>query len=128
MQTIQNGENKIDIIMQKNNKGHCTSLSCKLTSTEFREHKATILSQLKEKIISTKLLGNGIALCFPGNDDMLDKLIAFIKAERICCDFFTFNILVGNNKKDIWLELTGPDGVKEFIKTELGFDTEKQKL
>jgi len=66
-----------------------------------------------------KELENGYAFKFNGTDNMLDELTEFIKTERECCDFFTFNLSIGGDKKEIWLELTGPKEAKEFIKTEM---------
>jgi hypothetical protein len=44
----------------------------------------------------------------------------FIKTERECCDFFTFNLSISGDKSETWLELTGAEGAKDFISTELG--------
>lgn len=95
-------------------------LSCKLTTPEFRERKETIIASLKQQILEKKALENGVAFRFPGTDNVLDELIAFIKTERECCGFFMFTISVSGNKSEAWLELTGADGVKEFITSELG--------
>lgn len=45
----------------------------------------------------------------------------FIKTERECCDFFIFGLSVSGDKIQIWLELTGAAGAKDFITAELGF-------
>ena len=49
--------------------------------------------------------------------EMLDVLNDFIKTERMCCDFFTFQITVDGEYA--WLELSGPVGTKQFIQDEL---------
>lgn len=103
-------------------KNETASLSCKLTTPELRKRKATVLAFLREKVTAKKELKNGFAFCFPGSDEMLDTLVEFIKSERMCCDFFTFTLFVSDDKSEIWLELTGPEGVKGFMKTELGFE------
>lgn len=95
-------------------------LSCKLTTAEFRERKTTLLAGLKAQVLEKKELLNGYAFKFPGTDKMLDELTGFIKSERQCCDFFTFNLTVSGTKPEIWLELTGPEGAKEFVSSELG--------
>lgn len=105
---------------QNGNNTECTP-TCKLTSQELRERKNTVLMKLREKITEKKELEHGYAFKFPGTDAMLDELIEFIKTERECCDFFLFNLTISGNKKEIWLELTGPEGTKEFIVTELEF-------
>lgn len=95
-------------------------LACKLTTPELRERKGTVLKSLKAKIVEKKELGNGYAFKFTGTDEILDELTEFIKTERECCDFFVFNFSISGDKSEAWLELTGPEGSKDFIKSELG--------
>ena len=48
---------------------------------------------------------------------MLDQVLSFIKTERLCCDFFTFNIHVTEN--EALMSVTGPDWAKDFLKQEI---------
>lgn len=98
-----------------------TEVTCKLTSTELRERKKTVIAGLRKKIIEKRELKNGYAFKFPGNDAVLDELVTFIKTERECCDFFTFGLSVSGDKSETWLELTGAGNTKDFITSELGF-------
>lgn len=98
-----------------------TEVSCKLTSPELRERKKTVIASLSKKIIEKKELKDGYAFKFSGTDTILDELIAFIKTERECCDFFTFGLSVSGDKSEAWLELTGAESAKDFITSELGF-------
>jgi hypothetical protein len=52
-------------------------------------------------------------------DGMVDELASFVRTERICCDFFIFNLSISGDNSQVWLEITGPKGAKEFIKAEL---------
>ncbi|MGE0568976.1 MAG: hypothetical protein AB7O73_13630 [Bacteroidia bacterium] len=97
-----------------------TELSCKLTSPELLERKATVIASLRKQMIEKKELKNGYAFKFNGSDSMIDELTEFVKTERQCCDFFTFNLSISGDKSEAWLELTGIDGAKDFILTELG--------
>ena len=63
---------------------------------------------------------NGFAFKFPGTDKVIDELTEFIKTERACCDFFVFGLSISGNKNETWLKLTGPEGTKEMITSELG--------
>lgn len=92
-------------------------LSCKLTSPELRKRKEEVIAVLKSKMQETQELANGYKYKFDATDEMLDQLTAFLKSERACCDFFDFNLALTD--KIVWLSITGPDGVKDFIKTEL---------
>lgn len=94
-------------------------LTCTLTSSELQKRKANVLHNLRRQILSKKELEHGYAFKFSGTDQVLDQLSEFIKTERACCDFFTFRLLITGDKSEIWLELTGPEGTKDFITTEL---------
>lgn len=79
-----------------------------------------LLKSLQEKVIEKKELPDGYAFRFPGSDAMVDELVEFIKTERECCDFFIFNLSISGDKSEAWLELTGVEGAKDFVKDELG--------
>lgn len=97
-----------------------TEMTCKLTSPELRKRKETVIASLKQKMIYKRELTNGYAFKFPGTDNALDELAEFIKTERECCDFFIFGLSISGDKSEAWLELTGAEGVKDFITAELG--------
>lgn len=94
-------------------------MTCKLTSPELRERKATVLANLKKQVIERKELPNGFSYKFTGTDGMVDELATFIKTERQCCDFFEFGLSIKGDASAVWLTITGEKGVKDFIKTEL---------
>lgn len=74
---------------------------------------------LKSKVQDSQELEDGYKYKFEASDNMLDQLTAFVKSERICCEFFEFTIVLRDNIT--WLSITGPEGAKEFIRTELEF-------
>ncbi len=94
-------------------------VSCKLTSPELRKRKEEVIAVIKTKILDKQELADGYKYKFEATDDMLDQLTAFLKSERACCDFFDFNLSLSD--KIVWLSITGPDGAKGFIKTEMDF-------
>ena len=94
-------------------------LTCKLTTPELRQRKATVITSLKGQMLAKKELKNGYSYKFVGTDKMVDELAEFVKTERECCDFFTFNLSISGDKSEVWLKITGPKGAKDFIRTEL---------
>ncbi len=96
-------------------------LSCKLTTPELQQRKKTVVAELKSLLLEKTELKNGFKYKFDGSDKMLDLLNSFIKTERLCCDFFVFNLTASSDTKFTWLELTGPEGVKDFIEYEIEF-------
>jgi hypothetical protein len=101
-------------------KNQSGELSCKLSSPQLIKRKETVLKSLKKQILETRELPDGYAFKFPGTDKVLDELNEFIKTERTCCDFFIFGLSVSGDQSEAWLELTGPEGAKDFISAELG--------
>lgn len=96
------------------------TMSCKLTSPELQERKITIIANLKAQILEKKEIDNGYTYKFSGTDAIIDELSQFIKTERKCCSFFDFTIEIeGVEDGNIWLAITGPEGVKDFIKEDL---------
>lgn len=96
-------------------------LTCKLTTPELQQRKKTVIAELKNLLLEKTETENGFKYKFDGTDVMLDKLNEFIKTERLCCDFFVFTLTATSDAKATWLELSGPEGTKEFIKHEIDF-------
>ena len=107
-------------IGQSKNSGMGTtskSVTCKLTTPDLQKRKATVIAELKALVISRTELSNGFGYKFEGTDEILDKLNTFIKTERMCCDFFTFQLTVKDN--NALLNITGPEGARQFLKEEV---------
>lgn len=94
------------------------TLSCKLSAPELRKRKEAIISQLKTLVLEKQALPHGYKYRFHYTDATLDIVTSFIKSERTCCSFFNFTLQI-NNDQTIWLELSGPEGAKAFIQSEL---------
>ena len=92
-------------------------VTCKLTTPELQKRKATVIADLKSLVLERTELKDGYSYKFEGKDQILDKLNDFIKTERMCCDFFTFQVTVEENTA--LLKITGPNGSKEFLKEEV---------
>lgn len=98
----------------------CKKLACNLTSYELSERKENIIANLKTEVLAKQEIETGFRYTFKGSDAMLEQLIAFIKSERICCPFFTFSLTIEDNNSVAILTITGPEGAKEFIISDLG--------
>lgn len=97
------------------------TIACKLTSPELQQRKATVISSLKRQMLRKEELTDGYRYQFKGTDALLDELLDFIKTERQCCDFFQFSLQVAGDASETQLSITGPEGAKAFIETELAF-------
>jgi len=49
----------------------------------------------------------------------LDGVARFVSAEQRCCPFLRFEIVVAAADGPVWLQMTGPDGTREFLAAEL---------
>lgn len=96
-------------------------LTCKLTTAELRQRKRTVIAELKGLVKEKIETDSGYRYRFDGSDAILDLLNSFIKTERLCCDFFVFTLTAFNDAQSTWLELSGPEGTKEFIVHEIQF-------
>ena len=67
-----------------------------------------------------KELSNGYAFRLPDGPEVLLKVAEFISLERLCCPFFGFTLEVEREGGSAWLHLTGREGVKPFIRAEIG--------
>ena len=94
-------------------------ISCKLTAPELMERKQTVLASLRKEVLEKKELPDGYSFRFNGSDSIYSQLTDFIKSERLCCDFFTFTLKISAATSSIWMEITGPEGTKDFIKGEM---------
>jgi hypothetical protein len=62
-------------------------------------------------------LADGFAFHFPA--DEYEAVTQFIGRERLCCPFLTFTLEIPQESGPLVLRLTGPDGIKDFIRAEL---------
>jgi hypothetical protein len=75
---------------------------------------------LFKAVQATRELTDGYAFQLPNGKGFLIKIAEFIERERLCCPFFSFFIDVEPEIGPIWLKLTGPKGIKQFIQAEIG--------
>jgi hypothetical protein len=97
------------------------NIACKLTTPELQQRKRTVIAELKNLVVARAEITEGVRYSFKDTDDIISLLTDFIKTERLCCPFFVFNLSVGQEEGLITLQLSGPQGTKEFIETEIGF-------
>jgi len=80
----------------------------------------TTSKDLFSRIAEFRELDNGYAFRFTDGPDLLAKLAEFISLEKLCCPFLSFVVDVEGEGGPVWLRLTGREGVKAFIREEIG--------
>jgi hypothetical protein len=68
----------------------------------------------------TREFPDGYAVRLPGSAAMVQDIADFMAVLRLCSPYFETTLLVECESGPVWLKLTGRDGVKELVKTELG--------
>ncbi len=88
---------------------------CTLSDAEFREREREVIQRLMPTVIERSETDTGYSFRFPSDDASFAALNDFIVLERRCCPFLDFKMTVPRGEGDIELELSGPEGAKEFI-------------
>jgi len=97
------------------NDAECT---CRLAGAEFRD-RVTASRKVLRSAQARDELCNGYAFQFEASSERLHQLAKQIDAERQCCPFLTFVLLVPAHKNAFILEIKGPEGSKRLIQAEL---------
>ncbi|HKF01922.1 MAG TPA: hypothetical protein VKB49_06390 [Candidatus Sulfotelmatobacter sp.] len=92
-------------------------IACSLTNEESRDREAELLTRFKAAGMETEELQQGFAFRLPGDANLIQLVTELIVAERECCPFLTFEFAALPNMGPIIVRVTGPAGVKEFVRT-----------
>jgi hypothetical protein len=90
-------------------------IACSLTAPELQERRSTVLQKVRRAVIDTKELEDGYSYSFPSTSEWLGELAGLIELERQCCLFLQFRITIAANGGPLSLEMTGPEGTKDFL-------------
>jgi CHASE1-domain containing sensor protein len=98
-------------------------LACNLNAltSEQRQERAELAKLIQAQTQELQELSNGYAFRLPSSSTLFLELAEFVHLERHCCPFFKFELELEANEGPLWLRITGPEGSKEFMKTEVGF-------
>jgi hypothetical protein len=65
-------------------------------------------------------LPDGYALRLPPDATTIREAAEWMTLDRLCCPFFTFTLRIEREGAAVWLELTGREGVKDFMREAMG--------
>ena len=100
---------------------HETPLACDrsaLSSEQRKRHFDEVGAALLSLRGSTNELADGFEFEFPADAAVYQLLAEWVGGERLCCPFFDINLHVEKEGGPLRLRLTGPEGVKQFIKAD----------
>jgi hypothetical protein len=89
--------------------------------SEKRAHYRHLVEALLHAITERRELSDGYSFRIDNEHLTTNQLVEWVNLERQCCPFFGFEILWEPENGPVWLQLTGPQGVKDFIVDEFGF-------
>lgn len=86
---------------------------------ERRERHQRVREELHEAIQGIQELPDGYVFSFHAETSFL-RIAEWITLESLCCPFFKIALELDPERRQIWVRLTGREGVKEFLELELG--------
>jgi hypothetical protein len=100
------------------------TLVCDLTALtpEQRIRYARVRAGLQSSVQEVKEVAHGYTFRYSAEVSSLLLLAEFIRLESRCCPFMEFTLDVEAPGGPAWLTMTGPDGVKEFLRAEMEID------
>ena len=95
-------------------------IACNINALDAtqQERSATLAKQMNNATLQVQELPDGYKFLYPSN--LFLVVAEFVSLERQCCPFFTFQLTVAPDNNTLWFQITGRDGVKEFMQEELG--------
>ena len=97
-------------------------VACTLDEATLRTRRGGLLAQLVASAVKREALPEGLRLQFRPASDTLALIARAIDAERRCCRFLQFRLTVEPDEGPLILDLTGPQGTREFLEALIASD------
>ncbi len=95
-------------------------IACTLPPDSLNARRDVLLPGLIERAEAVTLVDEGIRLQFPPSTEVLQAIASAIDGERQCCRFLRFEVTVEPDGGPIVLEVTGPQGTRDFLSATFG--------
>jgi hypothetical protein len=90
-------------------------IACTLSPDALQARRDGLLKDLLQRADDHELTKDGLRVRFSPGTDTVATLARVVDAERHCCRFLRFVITVEPDGGPVSLELSGPEGTREFI-------------
>ena len=90
-------------------------IACSLTADELAAMRHGLLPGLLAETRGKEAIPGGFRWGFAPRVDLVKEGAAVIDAERYCCPFLRFLLVVEPGDGPVWLEVTGPAGTEHFL-------------
>ena len=91
-------------------------IACTLTPGEIRSGRTDLLPGLADLAVRRAPLPNGVRLVFAPSAATLRRIGEVVAREKRCCGFLDFRVRTGGIPGAIRLDVTGPEGTREFLR------------
>jgi len=110
------------VFSPKSNPQTVSSFSCNLSALDQEQRKRhdVLAKKLFPKNLEIEELPDGYGFRFPNDRSLFTALSEWAILEQLCCPFLTLTLELQRDQGPIWLRATGRDGVKDFLRAELG--------
>jgi hypothetical protein len=88
---------------------------CTLSPDVLQTRRQGLLADLLQRAQSHELTPDGLRVAFSADGETLATIARVVDAERQCCRFLRFVITVAPDGGPLTLELSGPDGTRQFL-------------
>ena len=90
-------------------------VACTLGPDALKARREGLLNDLVRRAAAREELADGHRFHFTADADLLALVARAIDAERRCCRFLRFRLTVDPDEGPVVLELTGPEGTRDFL-------------
>ena len=99
-----------------------SGLTCNINGIlpQERTRYERLFEALRGAVKESLELSDGYAFQLDTTQISIGQLVEWVELERQCCPFFWFEVRWEGKNGPVWLRLTGPEGIKEFILDEFG--------
>lgn len=84
-----------------------------------RIRRAKLAAEIWPQSLETRELAGGYAFRFGFGPVLFSNIAELATLEHLCCRFFEIELKLEKNTGNVWLQLTGDPGVKQFIRAEM---------
>lgn len=96
-----------------------TAFACDMTAIPAAERGAHQANTRQVIAAATTIRESDDGFVFELPAGEYDLVTRFVAKERLCCPFLTFVVTARPTQPQLALTISGPNGAKEFIRTEL---------
>jgi hypothetical protein len=92
-------------------------IACTLDSAALAKRCEELSKSILSEAARVEDLPNGVRWRFASSPTLFTRLAPLLDAERQCCRFLTFAIQAEPDLGDVVVDVTGPGGTREFLKS-----------